>query len=76
MYTLKIRIGQEYFPVNWEDGRLASGPLRATVFDEEGRYEALMELKEAGLRPEDYRFEGIESSNIVSNIFDYINRRL
>jgi len=47
VYILKIRIGDSFFPVNWERGRLANDWYPPTVFDSNGRLEAEHEIARA-----------------------------
>jgi hypothetical protein len=58
MYTLAIRIGDEYVEVNYATGRLACPSVKPTVFNEIQKKEAEANLL-LTLKPKDYIFKPV-----------------
>lgn len=58
LYTLKLRVGKEYYPVQYDTGLVCWDEQREpTVFSEAGKERALAELAEGGYEKGDLLFE-------------------
>jgi hypothetical protein len=59
MWILKIRVGKEFYPVNWETGNVVwdkDTVVRPTIFSAGRRLDADLELRRTGHKPEDYKW--------------------
>ena len=61
MWILKLRVGKEFYPVSWPEGRICwpESPYKPTTFDISGRLEAETEVR-ASAGKGNYIFEHTE----------------